>query len=99
MLRALAADAARIEGVEVVVTWVAGLEPFGVNGVEVVPASPSPTGGAFEDVFADLAAGCDGTLHVAPETDDLLAAAAERTIAAGGNWLGCSPGGGAAVRG
>ena len=93
MLRALAADAARIEGVEVVVAWAKGLEPFGAEGVEVVtvPASPSPLGGAFEGLFTTLSAECDGTLHVAPETDDLLATAAERCIAAGGNWLGCSP--------
>ena len=91
MLRALAEDAAKVDGVEVVVAWAAGLPPFGVGGVEIVPGSPSPLGGAFAEPFSTLSADCDATLHVAPETDDLLAAAAERCVAAGGNWLGCSP--------
>ncbi|MFH5803487.1 ATP-grasp domain-containing protein [Alienimonas sp. DA493] len=88
MLRALAADAVRVEGVEVVVTWAKGLPPFGVAGVEVVPVSPSPLGGAFDELFPNLSAECDATLHIAPETGDLLAERAEETS---GNWLGAEP--------
>ncbi len=87
MLRALAADAARIDGVEVVVMWAAGLEPFGVRGVEVieVPGSPSPLGDAFDELFTKIAAESDSILSIAPEMDDLLA---KRATASGDRWLG-----------
>ena len=88
MLRALAADAARVPGVEVVVTWDARLPAFGVGGVEVRAVS-SP--GEEEAAYCALAAECDAALHVAPEFRDLLARRAETVLEVGGRWLGCSP--------
>ena len=92
MLRALAEDAARIEGVGVVVTWAAGLEPFGVPGVEVADVETRRAAG---EAFSRLLWETDRTLHVAPE--EALSAAAEEGLCAeelgeyGRLWLGCEP--------
>ena len=92
MLRVLAADAARIEGVEVVVTWAASLEPFGVPGVEVVLIE---TRNQEAEEFQRLLWETDRTLHVAP--DDALYFRAEDCFRAeelgeyGRLWLGCTP--------
>ena len=93
MLRALAEDAAQVAGVEVVVAWADGSGPLGVDGVEVIPVSPLPPGGAssFDAVFPKLTAECDATLHIAPETGDVLARRAEQVLDAGHTWLGCRP--------
>ena len=89
MLRALAADAARVGGVEVVVTWAAGLEAFGVGGVRAVEVRAPDEGAALVELLTEDS---DRVLHIAPETDDLLGGWAERCLATGGNWAGCSPG-------
>ena len=95
MLRALAADAARIEGVEVVVTWADSLPPFGVSGVEVVEV---PAGRPANDAIRRLFWACDRTLHVAPdgENNPLWQWAVEfgtfaETDENRRRWLGCPP--------
>ena len=72
MLRALAADAAQVDGVEVVVTWAAGLGDFGVEGVEVVRVKQKANGRRIEDpaVFDRLFWETEASLHVAPEGAD-----------------------------
>ena len=92
MLRALAEDAAKVDGVNVVVTWAAGLEPFGVPGVEVVevPGSPSPLGGAPGRTFERIFWTADAVLHVAPESDRRLFWQAE-FCAERNRWSGCTP--------
>ena len=69
MLRALAADAAEVEGVEVVVAWAAGLDEFGVGGVEVVEVRQKSNGRRIADpgVFDRLFWEVDASLHIAPE--------------------------------
>ena len=88
MLRALAADAAKIDGADVVVTWDGRLPDFGVAGVEVRRTADPRHEAAL---FRTLAAECDATLHVAPEFRDLLATRAEWVAEVGGRWSGCTP--------
>ena len=92
MLRALAADAAKMNGVEVVVAWAAGLGAFGVDGVEVVPATPPAIGNAFGDfaVFERLFWKSDAVLHIAPEAGRMLYCVAEFCHERN-RWSGCSP--------
>jgi predicted ATP-grasp superfamily ATP-dependent carboligase len=85
MRRALAGDFAAIEGASVVMTLDPRF-PDEPGPWEVVRIGPGeePSG------FARLAAGCDYTLCVAPETGGILEGRARMIEAAGGRSLGCS---------
>ncbi|QDT15311.1 ATP-grasp domain-containing protein [Alienimonas californiensis] len=86
MLRALAADAAQVDGVQVVVTWAAGLVPFGVPGVEVVEV---PSVRQEPWFFGEQFGKADRTLHIAPE-EALGMRAYQYGEFTGDAWLGCT---------
>ncbi|NNJ27842.1 hypothetical protein LzC2_39520 [Planctomycetes bacterium LzC2] len=89
MLRALAEDAVQIDGVEVVVTWAEGLEPFGVPGVDVVEVPTSRRGEVEWSTFDRLFRESDCILHVAPEMERILWRRAKLYEEQSG-WTGCS---------
>lgn len=85
MLRALSGDAARVPGWQVVVTWDASLEPFGVPGVDVrLVRSPEDERTLFEQLTCDA----DRTLVIAPESDGLLEARCRLVNDCGGRFVG-----------
>jgi predicted ATP-grasp superfamily ATP-dependent carboligase len=87
MRRTLAEDFARLDGVRIVMTLDARLpdEPGDWTTVRVGP-------GQEPDLFARLAAECDYTLCVAPETGGILERRAITIERARGRSLGSSPG-------
>lgn len=87
MLRAIAADAAAVEGWEVEVVWSQSLGPFCVPGVTVHPTT-SPE--HEQQLFSELAGRTDRTFVIAPELDQLLLRRQQAVAAAGGRSAGSS---------
>lgn len=86
MLEAVLADFARIDGVRPVTTWDARLDRCNVEGVDVrIVSDPNDA----EAIFDKLAAQCDATFVIAPETDGILVRLRERVGTVGGRYLGC----------
>ena len=88
MLKAVAADFARIPDVHVVTTWDSRLGPFGLEGVTAY--SPRSVDDEWR-LFSRLAGECDATLVIAPEFHDQLGSRCEAVVAAGGSLLGPAP--------
>jgi predicted ATP-grasp superfamily ATP-dependent carboligase len=86
MRRALAEDFAGLPGYRVVMTLDARL-PEENGPWTLVCVGP----GEEPETFARLAASCDHTLCIAPETSGLLRARAEIIESVGGHSLGCAP--------
>lgn len=88
MIRALAADAVAVPGWQVVVTWDAFIEPFGIPGVEVCLVR---TCDEERDHFRRLAAVADATFVIAPEFGRLLETRVRMIAEAGGHSAGATP--------
>ncbi|QDU36917.1 carbamoyl phosphate synthase-like protein [Maioricimonas rarisocia] len=69
MLLALAADLARLEGIDVCTTWHAGLGNWPLPDVDAVMVKSAHD---EEAAFRQLAEGCDAAYVIAPELDNLL---------------------------
>lgn len=85
MLRALAEDAAAIQGISIDVTWSRNLPPFGVDGVSV-HAIDSPSEESLQ--FHKLARETDATIIIAPEFDQILETRCRAVGRVGGHVLG-----------
>jgi predicted ATP-grasp superfamily ATP-dependent carboligase len=88
MLFAIAEDIAALPGIRAVMTLDTRVEPPPTReSLEVVPVvSEDET----RSRFVELAASCDGTLVIAPETGGILAAAVRAVSGTGGRHLGPS---------
>lgn len=87
MLRALAEDLAELHATTVHVLQDRRLPPLHVRGRCTIVADPEAHAAAFDR----LAAACDGTLLIAPETGGVLYDLAQRVLSVGGRLLGPAP--------
>jgi predicted ATP-grasp superfamily ATP-dependent carboligase len=86
MVAAVLADFARCNDCHVVTTWDRGLEPLGRSDVATHRvASPDEERALFER----LAAECDATFVIAPESQGILAKRRDLVDCAGRRFLGC----------